>query len=157
MTTRVKTEATTPLEPTALAAWRNFVAVNARLLRELDEEMRAEHGCALGDYDVLVQLSRASPPGLRMCDLASAVLLSPSGLSRRVERLERSGLVERSRSEGDARSIEARLTPSGRRLVRRLSASHLAAVKTRFADHFAKAELATLAELLGRLEGARSS
>lgn len=142
-----------PLDRAGFEAWRSFVVGNARLMRELDEELRREHGFSLGDFDVLIHLSRAPRGGLRMCDLASAVVLSPSGLSRRVERLERSGYVRRERAGGDGRSIEARLTAAGKRLLERLRATHLGGVRDRFANHFSSAELETLHDLLGRLEG----
>lgn len=134
-----------------IEAWRAMLRANARLVRELDEELRREHGYALGDFDVLIQLTRAPDTRLRMCDLAEAVVLSPSGLSRRVERLERAGLVTRHRSAADGRSIEAELTPAGRRLFRRLRATHFEGVRRHFADRFDEAELRTIAELLGRL------
>jgi DNA-binding MarR family transcriptional regulator len=88
-----------------------------------------------------------------MCDLAAAVVLSPSGLSRRVDRLERAGYVTRERAEDDARNVEARLTPSGKRLLGGLRETHRAAVKERFADRFSAAELEALGALLGRLAG----
>jgi DNA-binding MarR family transcriptional regulator len=134
-----------------LDAWRAFLRAHARLFVELDAELRSEHGTALGDYDVLVQLADAPSGRLRMCDLAQAVLLSPSGLSRRVERLERAGLVDRVRASDDARSIEAGLTPAGRRLFRRLRRTHRAGIRQRFADHFDTEELALLTEMMGRL------
>jgi DNA-binding MarR family transcriptional regulator len=79
------------------------------------------------------------------------VLLSPSGISRRVERLEREGLVQRERATGDARSIEAGLTPAGTRLLRRLRRTHRGGIRERFVDRFSAQELETLRELLGRL------
>lgn len=135
-----------------LEAWKNFVVANSRLMRELDEELRREHGFTLGDYDVLIHLSRAPEARLRMCDLAAEVLLSPSGLSRRVERLERAGFVKRERASTDGRSIEATLTPSGKRLFRRLRETHLRGVKERFADRFSAKEIERLRDLLARLE-----
>jgi DNA-binding MarR family transcriptional regulator len=134
-----------------LEAWRNFIWANAKLMEGLDEELRARHAFTIGDYDVLVHLARAPQQRRRMCDLAEAVLLSPSGLSRRVERLERAGLVERRRAESDARSIEAGLTAEGKSLFQQLNRTHLAGVKERFVNLFTEAELEQLAELLGRL------
>lgn len=134
-----------------LAAWRAFVLANSRLMSALDEDLRQEHNFTIGDYDVLINLARAPGQALRMCDLAAAVLLSPSGLTRRVERLEREGLVERARAAGDARNIESRLTPAGVRLFKKLRATHVAGVQERFLAHFSDAEIRKLAELLGRL------
>jgi DNA-binding MarR family transcriptional regulator len=133
-----------------LAAWRSFVLANSRLMAALDDDLRREHSFTVGDFDVLIQLARA-PEGLRMCDLAEAVVLSPSGLTRRIDRLERAGLVRRSRGADDARNVETRLTPAGRRLFKRLRATHVAGIKERFLDRFSDEEIATLGELLGRL------
>lgn len=141
----------------AMDAWANFLRSHASLVRELDEELRAAEGYPLGDFDVLVQLAQADEGSLRMCDLAAAIVLSPSGLSRRVDRLERAGLVTRERAASDARSIEAHLTPAGRRLYQRLRKTHLAGIEERFAQRFSERELETLNELLGRLNEPSSS
>jgi DNA-binding MarR family transcriptional regulator len=132
-------------------AWHALIVVNARLMNELDQELREEHDFTLGDFDVLVQLANAPGQRLRMCDLAEAVLLSPSGLSRRVDRLERVGLVTRERGEADGRNVEAGLTTAGKRLFRRLRETHRAGIEQRFIDRFSPQELATLSRLLGRL------
>jgi len=134
-----------------VTAWKAFLRAHSRLMAELDEELRKEHGLAIGDFDVLAQLAQAPGGKLRMCDLAEAVVLSPSGLSRRVERLERAGIVSRRRAEGDARSVEARMTPAGSRLYRRLRRTHLEGVRRLFASPFDGEELEQLGELLGRL------
>lgn len=139
---------------TGIPAWRSFLRAHSLLTRVLDEELRERHGYSLGDLDVLIQLAEAPRGRLRMCDLAAAVVLSPSGLSRRVDRLERAGLVARERGERDARNVEARLTPAGKRLHERLRQTHRGGVKERFADRFTTEELETLAEFLGRLETA---
>ena len=144
------TTAPRELSDTGLRAWRNFLRANSRLTSEFDVRLRDRHGTAIGDFDVLAQLSRA-PGGLRMCDLAAAVVLSPSGLSRRVDRLERAGLVSRERGSADARNIEARLTARGKREFARWRKTHLADVQERFGDRYSAEELDTLAELLGRL------
>ena len=138
----------------ALEAWKSFLFAHSHLIRELDAELREQHDFTLGDFDVLAQLSEASGGSLRMCELAAAVVLSPSGLSRRVDRLERAGLVERRRSASDARSIEARLTATGKQLFRRLRKTHLGGIEEHFADRFNAEELETLRELLARLDGA---
>lgn len=134
-----------------LEAWKDLLKAHALLTRELDEELRERHSVTLGDFDVLINLATASGQGRRMCELANAVLLSPSGLSRRVDRLERAGLVQRERAADDARNIEAGLTPAGNRLLGALQDTHLTGVKERFVDRFSADELETLHELLGRL------
>lgn len=141
----------TPLSEAGLSAWRGFLRANSRLTATLDREMRERHGYALGDFDVLIQLAESPRGRLRMCELAEAVILSPSGLSRRVDRLEREGLVTRERAERDARNVEARLTANGRRLLNRLRQTHREGVKDRFADRFSDGELELLSEFLSRL------
>lgn len=139
------------LSETGLHAWKGFLRAHSRLVPELDEELQARHGYGIGDLDVLAQLAEAPGGRRKMCDLAAAVVLSPSGLSRRIDRLEREGLVSRERAQGDARSVEPRLTPAGGQLLRRLRTTHRAAVAERFASRFSAAELEVLDELLGRL------
>lgn len=134
-----------------LEAWKDLLKAHALLTRELDEELRERHSVALGDFDVLINLANSPGHGRRMCELANAVLLSPSGLSRRVDRLERAGLVQRERATDDGRNIRAGLTPAGDRLLRALQDTHLTGVKKRFVDRFSPDELDTLHELLGRL------
>lgn len=134
-----------------LEAWREFLRGHARLTRELDEDLRSSHDFSLGDFDVLAQLSFADDGRLKMCDLAAAIVLSPSGLSRRVDRLEKAGLVVRERGCTDGRNIEARLSPAGKRLFAKLRTFHVAGIEQHFAERFSKQELETLRDLLGRL------
>jgi DNA-binding MarR family transcriptional regulator len=151
-TTKAKQDTSPAMSEAAIEAWTHLLRGHARLIRELDAELREDHGSALGDFDVLAQLTFAPEGRLRMCDLASAIVLSPSGLSRRVDRLERAGLVVRERGCTDGRNVEARLSASGKRLFARLRTAHLAGIGERFASKFSEKELATLGELLGRLD-----
>ncbi|MDP9228182.1 MAG: MarR family transcriptional regulator [Actinomycetota bacterium] len=137
-----------------IEAWTNLLRSHARLMRELDEELQERHAVSLGDFDVFAQLDLAPDGCLRMCDLADAVVLSPSGLSRRVDRLERAGLVERRRAAADARSVEARLSADGKRLFRRLRKTHLTGVEEHFGGRFSERELERLRDLLARLTAA---
>ena len=81
--------------PAELAAWRGLLRVHASVLKALDAEMEAAHGLPLTSYEVLIQLADAPEQRMRMCDLADSVLLSRSGMSRLVDRLERDGLLPR--------------------------------------------------------------
>ena len=152
-------DAATPVdEPLArnsagLTAWRALIVSNSRLARVLDEEMQDAYNLTLGEFDVLATLAHAPGERQRMCDLATAVIMSASGLSRRVDRLERAGWVCRERSTGDGRSIEATLTAEGQQFFERASEFHRTGVRRHFADRFTSEELVTLAGLLGRIEG----
>src|SRR4051812_41786236 len=90
-------------------------------------------------------LADAEQERMRMCDLAASVILSRSGLTRLVDRLEREGLITRESCASDARGAFARLTPAGRERLQAARATHLAGVRTMFLDHFTPEELETLA------------
>ena len=113
--------AATRLDPArARRLARAACACTPSLTRELDEELRRAHGLPLSSYDVLVNLESAPDRQMRMSELADAVLLSRSGLTRLVERLERDGLLARADCPGDARGSLAVLTDAGlARLARR--------------------------------------
>jgi DNA-binding MarR family transcriptional regulator len=140
-----------PLSPTELAAWRGFLRVHSALVRDLDAEVRASHGLSLHEYEVLLYLSDSADGRLRMSDLAAAVLLSQSGLTRLVDRLVRAGSVERMRCEDDRRGHYAALTPAGRARFEAARTVHRAGVRARFLDRLGEDELRTLAAVWERL------
>jgi DNA-binding MarR family transcriptional regulator len=121
-----------------------MLRVHAGLMRELDAELEARHGLALSSYDVLVNLEEAPQGRLRMRDLADAVLLSRSGLTRLVDRLERDGYLRRKPCSSDARGAFAVLTDAGRAKLREARPTHLRGVRERFLARFTEDELATL-------------
>ena len=92
------------LSPAELKAWQGLLRVSARLERVLDADLERSHALSGNDYDVLIQLGLAPRRRLRMTTLAEQVLMSPSGVSRLVDTLEREGLVARERGEDDART-----------------------------------------------------
>ncbi len=134
-----------------LAAWRGLLRVHASLIKELDAELERDHGLPLTSYEVLLRLDSAPGRRLRMSDLAESVLLSRSGLTRLVDRLERDGLIERASCPSDARGSFAVLTDRGRRSLRAASGTHLRGIRERFIGHFSDAELEQLAEFWERL------
>ncbi len=134
-----------------LAAWRGFLRLHASLLRELDRELEEAHGLPLTHYEVLLHLANAPDDRLRMSDLASSVLLSQSGVSRLVDRLERIGHVVRKPCPDDRRVLYAQLTDAGRTRLAEARPTHLAGVRARFLAHFDDAELDDLAEAWERV------
>jgi DNA-binding MarR family transcriptional regulator len=139
------------LSETELAAWRGFVRAHAQLVRELDAELREAHDLSLSAYDVLVQLASAPDRRLRMSELADCVLLTPSGLTRLVDRLCREGLVERVRCPDDARGSFATLTDRGATQLGEARGTHLEGVRRLFLSRFSPQELRHLAECWERL------
>jgi DNA-binding MarR family transcriptional regulator len=135
------------LTPEQLAAWSGFLQSHAQIVRALDAELEREHGLPLTSYDVLIQLSLAPDRRLRMFELADAIVLSRSGLTRLVERLERCGLVERERSEDDLRHMYARLTDRGFEVVAEATPTHVAGVKERFLGRLSDEQTKQLAAI----------
>ena len=146
-TNRVETKQATagPLDPDALAAWRGFLRVHSALTKQLDAELVAARGLSLSSYEVLLYLAESPGGRLRMSDLAASVLLSRSGLTRLVDRLEREGLVRRESCRSDLRGFNAVITEEGRKRFAAARRTHLAGVRRRFLDHFTDEELRTLA------------
>jgi len=136
-----------------LGAWRAFLRAHAQVVRALEQELQAEQGMALTDYDVLVQLAAADGHRLRMSELADRLLLSRSGVTRLVDRLVGDGLVERVTCDDDRRGQWASLTPSGFDRLRRASPTHLRGVAEHFVDRLNDAELADLERTLTQLAG----
>src|SRR5688500_4383975 len=134
-----------------LGAWRNLLRVHSKLTSDLDEELRRAHGLPLTSYDVLVNLESAPDRKMRMSELADAVLLSRSGLTRLVERLERDGLLSRADCPGDARGSFAVLTDLGLKRLAEARKTHLRGVRERFLGVFSDDELELLEEFWGRV------
>ncbi|MFC5993970.1 MarR family winged helix-turn-helix transcriptional regulator [Pseudonocardia hispaniensis] len=134
-----------------LASWRAFLRAHATITRALETELVAEQRLSLASYDVLVQLAEAPQRTLRMTELAAAVLLSRSGVTRIVDRLERAGMVRRSAVEGDGRGVAATLTESGLSRLRIAARTHLAGVVTHFVDRLGADEMAALERISRRL------
>jgi DNA-binding MarR family transcriptional regulator len=131
------------LSPAELGAWRGFLRVHSALAKALDAELQSAHGLPLSSYEVLITLRTAPAKKLRMAELADRVLLSRSGMTRLVDRLERDGLLERASCDSDARGSFAVLTPKGEEL--------LDGVRERFVRHFSAEELVTLAHWWDRV------
>lgn len=134
-----------------LAAWRAFLRAHAVLTRVLETELVAEQDLSLAAYDVLVQLAEAPERRLRMTELADAVLLSRSGVTRLVDRLERGGLVSRCPVENDGRGVAAQLTDAGLSRLRVASRTHLAGVARHFADRLDAEDRTALERISRRL------
>jgi DNA-binding MarR family transcriptional regulator len=136
-----------------LSAWRNFLRAHAHVTRALERELLAEQQLSLAAYDVLVQLAEAPGRQLRMTDLAEAVLLSRSGVTRLVDRLEQAGLVARERTSDDGRGVVAVLTEDGLQRLRIAARTHLDGVVRHFVARLQPDELAEFGRISARLFG----
>jgi DNA-binding MarR family transcriptional regulator len=122
-----------------------------RITRALEADLLVEHDLALASYDVLLQLSESSGRRLRMNDLADRVLLSRSGLTRLIDRLQRDGLVEREACTSDARGLFAVLTEGGAARLAEAAPTYLRGIRAQFLDVLDGEELRQCAALLNKL------
>src|SRR5438874_11330548 len=121
------------LERSRLEVWQQFLRAHRRVLGVLGDELEQERGLPLAWYEVLLHVERAPDRRLRMGDLADAVVLSPSGLTRLVDRMVDDGLMRREPCPSDRRSTYAVLTADGRSALRRAAPTHLRGIDEHFA------------------------
>jgi DNA-binding MarR family transcriptional regulator len=134
-----------------IAVWTAFLRIHVVVMRKLGAELEAQTGLPLAWYDVLVQLFLAPERRLRMAQLAENVMLSRSGLTRLIDRLEDEGLVRREPDPDDARGTYTVMTSTGLARMRVAGPTHLAGIQQHFLGHFDAGELRTLGQLLARL------
>jgi DNA-binding MarR family transcriptional regulator len=145
------------LDEEELAAWRGMLRAHALLVKTLDAELAREHDMPLSSYEVLLYLNDSKSGRMRMSELADSVLLSRSGLTRLVDRLERDRLLKRERCDSDARGFFAEITPEGRRAFAAARKTHLDGVRRLFLSRYSREELRAFGDLWQRLEGPTTS
>ena len=137
-----------------LNAWHAFLVAHAALEPILNRELEAACGLPLRWFDVLTQLHWTPHKRLSMTELASAVLLSKSGLTRLVDRIEEAGLVQRAAAPGDRRSLLIVLTPSGEKTLKRAAPIHEDGIRRHFAAYIRDDEAPAVEAALGRIAAA---
>ncbi len=148
MTSQVLSE---QLSATSVQAFVRLLQGHAAATRELSADLVRDHGLTINDYEALLRLSRADDRRLKRVELAESLVLTPSGVTRLLDGLERAGFVEKGSCDSDARITYAVLTDAGLDKLREASTSHVAQIRLFFEQRFDDDELATLADLLGRL------
>jgi len=128
-----------------------LLRAHAETTRGFNADLVAEHDLTLSDYEVLLRLAHAPDRRLRRIDLAEEVLLTPSGITRLLAGLEENGWVERASCDSDARVTYAQLTDAGLEKLRVAAKSHVASIRSLFAERFSPSELEALRDLLQRL------
>ena len=139
-----------PRDP-RLETWRSFLVAHAQIRRQLERELQAEQSLGLGEYEVLLLLARADGRRLRMSELADFLVLSRSGVTRLVDRLEADELVKRASCDTDRRGSWAILTGRGYERLRRAAPTHLRGIGEHFLDRIPPAELDALQRTLDRV------
>ena len=135
-------------------AWGAFLTAHAALQPILNRELEAACGLPLRWFDVLTQLNMTPRKRLAMTELANAVLLSKSGLTRLVDQIEEAGLVERAAAPGDRRSLLIVLTPGGEKTLKRAAPIHEDGIRRHFAAYIRDDEAAAVEAALVRIAAA---
>jgi DNA-binding MarR family transcriptional regulator len=144
---------TQPPSAPAVRAWTRLLRAYSATARCLSPALLEEHGLTLNDYEALKLLARAEGRRMRRVDLAAALSLSASGVTRLLEGLEEDALVERTTCPHDRRVAYAQLTDEGAARQRTASCGHAAAIRSRLEASLTEPELDQLAELLGKVAG----
>jgi len=137
-----------------LEAWRNFLYAHAAVISRIEDDLARSGLVPLVWYDVLVAISSAPGRRLRMSALASELVLTRSGTTRLVDKLEAAGLVRREAAEEDGRGAVAVLTPPGRQALRKAWPAYARGINKLFLSHLSTHEVETLARALSRVRGA---
>jgi DNA-binding MarR family transcriptional regulator len=128
-----------------------LLRAHATATRRLNAQLVSDHGLTINDYEVLIRLARAPDRRLRRVDLAEQVLLTPSGITRLLDGLERLGYVDRASCDTDRRVVYAVLTDDGLAKLLDARSSHFAQIDEHLAQRLDEAELAAIVVLLAKL------
>lgn len=140
------------LETEELDVWRRYLRTHAAITRELDAELVRDHGMSLSEFEVLFFLSRAPDRQMRLIRLAEQSLVTRSGMTRLITRLQDRGLVERIPCPSDRRGYNARITEDGTARVREALETHLTGIERLFIEPLGD-DLPRLGASLERLAG----
>lgn len=140
-----------PLTATQLAHWRTFIESSWALHTRLEDELRAATGLSMNDYHVLVALADTPARRIRMGELASRLVLSPSRITYQINSMIKRGLVRKESCPEDGRGQEAVLTEAGLTVLREAAPAHLETVRTSFIDHLDDEELAVIGRVFAKI------
>ena len=138
-------------QSSGLEAWRTFLQAHATVLRRLEAELEADGQISLADLDVLMQLANAEGRRLRMSELADTILLSRSGMTRRIDRLEAAGLVQRHECAADRRGAFAGITQVGLARLRSARPTHMRGIEEHFISRLDDDDLVAIRAALSKL------
>ncbi len=138
------------LTPTEMKAWLGFITSSADLVRAIEKDLEP-FGLDGGDYQLLAMLSDAADHRMKMCDLASVLRLSRSGLTRRMEGVVKAKYVARVRDEADGRAAFALLTPKGFDLLKRAAPVHLKSVRRLMIDQLTDTEVKAMGSAFAKI------
>ena len=122
------------IDDDALATWRAFLTAHAHVTRRIGRDLAAAGLPDLAWYDLLWALRRRPGRSLRVNELAREVVLSPTAMSRFVDRVERAGYVRREPDPADRRALQIAITDEGVDLLRRMWPVYARGIERHFAD-----------------------
>ena len=134
-----------------MLAFTRLLRAHASTTRLLSAELQADHGLTINAYEALLRISWEEGQRMKRVDLSRRLLLTPSGITRLLDGLERAGLVEAVSCPTDRRVSYAQLTDAGRERLSAASEAHLASIRELFGQHLTGAEVEALAAALGKL------
>ncbi len=143
----------TAISPEEFRAYAALIASSTLLQRAVEKNLREQADLTQVQFEILMNLSNAGDAGIRMAQLADALIVSRSGLSYQVAQLESRGWITRQRSIDDERGVVARITPKGERMRQRVFAGHVEIVRSAFLDAIGPSKLATITDALERVVG----
>ena len=138
-------------EQKGMAVWETLLRTVSALLRTFEQELQESDALPLAWFDVLIQLYEAPERALRMQALADSVVLSRSGLTRLIDRMERAGLVRREPSKEDRRGYYAVITDEGLRVFGLARPVHHRGIREHFIDHLDDNDIEALDIALGKV------
>lgn len=134
-----------------LAAWRAFITAHALVIDQIDHELAAADQISLAWYDVLIELVEAPERRMRLSDLAKKTVLTRSGVTRAVTKLEEAGLLTREPDPQDRRGAYAVLTDQGRAKLSSAWAIYAQGIIQHFAQHLSEEEAGLLRRIFERI------
>lgn len=142
------------LDDGSFHAWLSLVQTHSVVSARMEARLMAACGLSLPEHELLVRLAQSPERQLRMYDLASLLLLSKSGITRVVDRLERRGLVDRKMSDSDRRVVLACLTGAGVEILEQARPFIAGGIEEFLTGHLTEQDIRTLRSLLRKvLEG----
>jgi len=133
-------------------AWGGFLGIYAYMNRLIEADLQEHSRITHVEFEVLLRLSWEVNHRLRIQDLAAQSILTRSGISRVVERLEKAGLVKREGASEDKRGAYAVLTEEGIARFQKAAQAHIAFVRQNFLSLFSDQEMEQMAGFWKRVE-----
>lgn len=139
-----------PFTPAEFGAWRGMLRVHTTVMRALDQRLLSAHGLSIDAYGVLVTMVGEPGSPVTIGELGERRNLTPSGISRAVDKLAKAGLVKRTTNPADERSRLVGLTAHGLQRLREAQVTHHATVRELLLGNLGDQDIKTLAEIWER-------